>query len=52
MLTSLRAAAEKAADQLAKAKAAGGPQADQRGRGEPGQPQEFLAAAEKAGARR
>lgn len=52
MLTSLRAAAEKAADQLAKAKAAGDPKRISEAEANLASRQEFLAAAEKAGARR
>ncbi|SDH10894.1 DUF349 domain-containing protein [Klenkia brasiliensis] len=52
MLTSLRAAAEKAADQLAKAKAAGDPKRISEAEANLASRQEFLAAAEKAGSRR
>jgi len=52
MLTSLRAAAEKAAEQLAKAKAAGDPKRISEAEANLASRQEFLAAAEKAGSRR
>ncbi|MCO7219309.1 DUF349 domain-containing protein [Klenkia sp. PcliD-1-E] len=52
MLTSLRAAAEKAADQLAKAKAAGDAKRISEAEANLASRQEFLAAAEKAGSRR
>ena len=52
MLTSLRAAAEKAADQLTKAKAAGDPKRISEAEANLASRQEFLAAAEKAGSRR
>ncbi len=52
MLTSLRAAAEKAADQLAKARAAGDAKRISEAEANLASRQEFLAAAEKAGSRR